>query len=76
MKGKSGGLLNKVGCKAVYHKEGDCIAGDRVVILCRKPFKYWRESRIMSSKHHIFEGTVRENVIAKLELGYTSTGKK
>lgn len=74
MTAKSGGLRTKLGCKDTHQQEGDCLAGDRMIILCRKP-RGWRTSKIESSSHHFFQCSARENVLARLEIGYTNIRK-
>jgi len=74
MKEKSGGLTDKLGCKKVSHDEGDCLAGDRMIILCRKRPET-RTSKLRTGADRIFQTSARSNAIAKLEVGYTSTRK-
>ena len=75
MKGKSNGLPKRIGCVRVHRAEAHCLAGDRMIIFCRKPPSRWRTSKQRTGADQLFEGIVRKNVIAKLEVGYTSTRK-
>ena len=72
---KSGGLPNKLGCENVHITEGDCLAGDRMIILCRNPGKWKTSKKYRSGKHRLYENNVRANVYAKLEVGYTNIRK-
>ena len=68
MKGKSGGLQSKIGCKMTYDHQGDCLAGDKMIIFCRKGGK-WRTSKIRSGADQLWECSAKKNVLAKLEVG-------
>jgi hypothetical protein len=74
MKEKSGGLTDKLGCMKASFDEGECLAGDKMIILCRKR-PQTRTSRLRTGADQIFETIARSNAIAKLEVGYTSTRK-
>jgi hypothetical protein len=75
MRGKSRGLPGKLGCEKVHRDEGHCLAGDRMIVLCREPGEWQTSDRFRTGRHRLFQSKARRSAIAKLEVGYTSTRK-
>ena len=68
-------LLKQVQCEQVHRAPGNCLHGDQVFILCRKPPKKFYTSKIRSGKDQYFQGIARMNVIIKLEKGFINKQK-
>ena len=68
-------MLKKLGCKNTHNEEGECVAGDRIFLVCRTPNTKWATSKIRSGSHNYFQAVIKKNAIAKVEQAYTSTNK-
>ena len=75
MKDKSEGLEDRLGCKKVHREKGDCLAGPRILILCRHPVKFQTSKEFRTSTHRLYEGVAKENAYAKIEVPYMYAGK-
>lgn len=55
----------------VHRSVGDAIAGDQILIECRKPTKKWQSVR-GSDQHNYFSTAIRKNAYAVLTKTFTN----